>query len=409
MSGTYNDKLTAFIKDGINDTPVSGRHDPFWQSLRSTGTELWLDTGDMEEAEANWTAEMTALTTNNTLINNEIQKGIYDDFVPRAVELVSHLPLNEQVKEIAFILNARHGLRLAGKFGGMVSVELHTDTAYDIDAIISYGLRYRDLCPDQFIVKVPYTPEGLIGARRLREMGVRINFTLEFSARQNALVTLVAKPDYLNVFLGRIGAFIADNKIGEGSGAGENAVLSSQMWVTRLSAENNWKTRQIAASLRNYNQLDLLAGTDVYTMPPKVAAAGRKSLAGLFESKLGKMYDVPLNDAAAGLAIEKFWEVPAGVVNLGRQINRQVPVTGKQIVEMAHEAGVGDMFPVMSATENERIAAEGKIPVVSSWRERLISGELAPDTLLTLAGLASFTADQRQLDERIGGIIGSGV
>ncbi|MDX9773778.1 MAG: transaldolase family protein [Bacteroidales bacterium] len=406
MSGTYNEKLKAFIQTGINDGVVSGKHDPFWQSLRSTGTELWLDTGDMEEAEANWTAEMTALTTNNTLINKEIQKGIYDDFVPRAVEIVSHLPLKEQVKEIAFILNARHGLRLAKKFGGMVSVELHTDTAYDIEAIVSYGLRYRELCPDQFIVKVPYTPEGLIGARRLREKGVRINFTLEFSARQNALVTLVAKPDYLNVFLGRIGAFIADNKIGDGSGAGENAVLSSQMWVTRLSAENNWKTRQIAASLRNYNQLDLLAGTDVYTMPPKVAAAGRKSLAGLFDSRLGKQYDVPLNDSAAGLAIEKFWEVPRSVIDLGRQFNREIPVTGKRIVEMAHEAGLGDMFPVMSSSDNERIAAEGKIPVLSSWRERIISGEMAPDTLLTLAGLASFTADQRQLDDRIRGIIG---
>ena len=28
------------------------------------------------------------------------------------------------------------------------------------------------------------------------------------------------------------------------------------------------------------------------------------------------------------------------------------------------------------------------------------------DTLLTLAGMASFTADQRQLDDRIRGIIG---
>jgi transaldolase len=91
---------------------------------------------------------MTALTTNNTLLNNEIQKGIYDSFVPRALELVSHLPVGEQVKEIAFILNARHGLRLAKKFGGMVSVELHTDTAHDIDAIVSYGLRYRELCPE---------------------------------------------------------------------------------------------------------------------------------------------------------------------------------------------------------------------------------------------------------------------
>ena len=403
---TYNEKLADFIKSGIEEKPVTAKYDPFWQSLRSTGTELWLDTGDMEEAEANWTAEMTALTTNNTLLNNEIQKGIYDSFVPRALDLVSHLPVEERVKEIAFILNARHGLRLAKKFGGMVSVELHTDTAHDIDAIVSYGLRYRELCPGQFIVKVPYTPEGLIGARMLHEKGVRINFTLEFSARQNALVTLVARPDYLNVFLGRIGAFLADNRLGDGSGAGENAVLSSQEWVTRLSGETGFRTRQIAASLRNYTQLELLAGTDVYTMPPKVAAAGRKSLSGLFASRLTTRYDVPLTDEAAGLGIEKFWEVPKSVVDLGRQLGRQLPASGDVIVRLAHEAGLADMFPVMNDADKKRIAAEGKIPVLASWRERLLSGELAPDTMLTLAGLASFTSDQQQLDDRVRGIIG---
>jgi transaldolase len=406
MSSTYNEKLTAFIKAGIDDKPVTPKYDPFWQSLRSTGTELWLDTGDMDEAEANWTAEMTALTTNNTLLNNEIQKGIYDSFVPRALELVSHLSVSEQVKEIAFIVNARHGLRLAKKFGGMVSVELHTDTAYDINAIVSYGLRYRDLCPGRFIVKVPYTPEGLIGARLLHEKGVRINFTLEFSARQNALVTLVARPDYLNVFLGRIGALVADNKLGDGSGAGENAVLSSQSWVTRLSEETGSKTRQIAASLRNFNQLDLLAGTDVYTIPPKVAAAGRKSLPGMFESKLNNRYDVPLSDEAAGLGIEKFWEVSKNVVELGRLLGNELPTSGEELVRKAHDAGLGDMFPVMSREDNERLAAEGKIPVLASWKERVLAGELALDTLLTLAGIASFTADQKQLDDRVRGIIG---
>ena len=405
MNLDYHQNLASFIKSGIDETVVTGKHDPFWHSLRSTGTELWLDTGDMAEAEANWTAEMTALTTNNTLLNNEIQKGIYDDFIPSALKLVSHLPANDRVKEIAFIINARHGLRLARKFGGLVSVELHTDTAYDIDAIVSYGMRYWDLCPEQFIVKVPYTPEGLIGARRLREAGVRINFTLEFSARQNALVTLVAKPDYLNVFLGRIGAFIADNKIGDGTGAGENAVLSSQAWVTRLSAENSWRTRQIAASLRNYTQLDLLAGTDVYTIPPKVVAAGRMSLPGLFESKLGRQYEVPLTEEGNGLGIEKFWEVPESVVELGRSLNAIVPSTGEELVKRVHDAGLGEMFPLMSREDNQRIAAEGKIPVLASWKDRIIKGELATDTLLTLAGLASFTADQRQLDDRIRGII----
>ena len=64
------------------------------------------------------------------------------------------------------------------------------------------------------------------------------------------------------------------------------------------------------------------------------------------------------------------------------------------------------MFPVMDPEEKECIAAEGKIPVLSSWKERILPGNLSPDTLLTLAGLASFTADQKQLDDRISGLIG---
>ena len=229
-----NTRISDFVWKNINEKHVTGKKDPFWESLVNTGTELWLDTGDMEEAEANWSAEMSALTTNNTLLNNEIQKGIYDIFISEAKSIVRDLPPEERVKEIAFILNARHGLRLASKFGGYVSVELHTDTAHDIKAIQYYGRRFHEICPEQFIVKVPYTAEGLIGARLLKDSGVRINFTLGFSARENVLVTKVARPDYLNVFLGRIGAYIINNNLGDGSGAGEKAVISSQNWVTGL-------------------------------------------------------------------------------------------------------------------------------------------------------------------------------
>jgi len=44
---------------------------------------------------------MTALTTNNTLVNKEIQKGIYDDFIAEAKGLVKDLPLRQQIMEIA--------------------------------------------------------------------------------------------------------------------------------------------------------------------------------------------------------------------------------------------------------------------------------------------------------------------
>jgi transaldolase len=400
-----NTRISDFVWKNINEKHVNGRIDPFWESLRNAGTELWLDTGDMDEAEANWSAEMSALTTNNTLLNNEIQKGIYDVFISEAKSIVRDLPQEERVKEIAFILNARHGLRLALKFGGLVSVELHTDTAHDIKAIEYYGKRYHEICPDQFIVKVPYTAEGLIGARRLRDSGVRINFTLEFSARENVIVTRVARPDYLNVFLGRIGAFMINNKLGDGTGAGEMAVIASQNWVTGLSAKNPWQTKLIAASLRSYQQLDLLAGTDVFTMPPKVAAAGHKELPGNFSSRMHENYEVSMYESAIEAHIEKFWTVDDKVLTLAERLASKVPETGAELIRLAYETGCEDMFPALSKEEKIYIASDGKIPVYSRWEKKIKEEKIAPDTLLTLAGLASFTTDQMMLDNRIRSII----
>jgi transaldolase len=400
-----NTRISDFVWKNLNEKHVTGKKDSFWESLRDTGTELWLDTGDMEEAEANWSAEMSALTTNNSLLNNEIQKGIYDVFISESKSIVRDLPQEDRVKEIAFILNARHALRLASKFGGYVSVELHTDTAHDIKAIQYYGKRFHEICPEQFIIKVPYTAEGLIGARLLKDSGVKINFTLEFSARENVIVTRVARPDYLNVFLGRIGAFMINNKLGDGSGAGEMAVISSQNWVTALSSENPWQTKLIAASLRNHGQLELLAGTDVYTMPPKVAASGRKELSGKFTSRTHENYDVSIYDSAKEAHIEKFWEVDNKVLKLAERLTSKIPASGHELICIAHEEGCADMFPSLTKEEKGFIVSDGKIPVYSRWANKISEGKIAPDTLLTLAGLASFTADQQMLDQRIKSII----
>jgi transaldolase len=400
-----NTRISDFLWKNLSEKHVTGKKDPFWESLRDVGTELWLDTGDMEEAEANWSAEMSALTTNNTLLNNEIQKGIYDVFISESKSIVRDLPQEERVKEISFILNARHALRLASKFGGYVSVELHTDTAHDIKAIQHYGKRLHEICPEQFIIKVPYTAEGLIGARLLKDSGVKVNLTLEFSARQNVLVTRVARPDYLNVFLGRIGAYMINNKLGDGSGVGEMAVISSQNWVTGLSAENPWQTKLIAASLRSYNQLELLAGTDVYTIPPKVAAAGRKELSGKFSSRTHENYDISLYDSSKEAHIEKFWEVDDKVLKLAERLASKVPSTGTELIHMAHDEGCGDMFPSLTKEEKNFIASDGKIPFHSRWEKMISDGKVAPDTLLNLAGLASFTSDQAMLDKRIRDII----
>lgn len=405
MDNELKTKINLFISKGIDEKPIRKNSDSFWQNLLNTGTELWLDTGDMEEAERIWSSEMTALTTNNTLVNKEIQKGIYDDFIAEAREIVKSLPLKKQVIEIAFILNARHGLRLAKKFGGFVSVELHTDTAHDADAIVDYGTRYFEINPEQFIVKVPYTAAGLLGAKKLREQGVKINFTLEFSARQNVMVAAITKPNYQNVFLGRIGAYMKDNGLGDGSGAGERTVLSAQNWVTELTKDNQVPTKLIAASLRSYEQLEALAGVDVYTMPTKVAADGKSKLGGNFSSKLKEVYQVDLVKDAGKYFPEKLWEVTEKELALAQSLCVDCPKDGNELIDRVHEAGCGDMFPYLSNVDLNFISEDGKIPKHSRWAKRVESEELAIDTLLNLAGLASFTSDQKELDARIERII----
>jgi transaldolase len=402
-------RIQGIIQDGVGGGGKAGsfESDPFWKGLRATGTQLWLDTGDMEAAGALWIDEFSALTTNNTLLNNEIQKGIYDELIERAGKLLGDLPVDQRIMEIAFILNASHGLNLVHRFGGNVSVELHTASAHDIDMTVHYARRFHNISPDKFIIKIPLTPEGLIATRQLRDEGVPINFTLGFSARHNVLAATFAYPSYVNVFLGRLGAYVTDNDLGDGSMVGEKATISSQRQVSEVSSRSGKTSFQIAASMRSASQVRDLAGVDVYTMPVKVAESAKKELDGTWESRTDRDYDVTfhagVDEQASGL--QKLWAVSEQIKKYARDLDSQPPQTGEELVERAHQAGVGDLFPRMSAEDAGLISSDGKIPVHDNWKDRIEKGELAVDSLLNLAGLASFTVDQGKLDDRIRGLI----
>jgi len=141
-------------------------------------------------------------------------------------------------------------------------------------------------------------------------------------------------------------------------------------------------------------------------MPPKVAASGHTNLSGKFASMLHENYEISQFESAKGSGIEKFWEVDDKVLHLAERLATQLPSTGDELIHIAQEEGCRDMFPILTTEEKSYIASDGKIPVHSRWEKKIHSGEIAPDTLLTLAGLASFTADQEMLDERIRNIIG---
>ncbi len=383
------------------------REDPFWKGLRETGTELWLDTGDIGAAAGLWTREFTALTTNNTLLNKEIQKGIYDTVIREAGGLLASIPLEERIQEIAFVLNALHGLRLVKTFNARVSVELHTATANDVEAAVEYGRRFARVSPSRFIVKVPLTAAGLLATRTLRAEGIPVNFTLGFSARQNYLAARFAAPSYVNVFLGRLNAYVADNSLGDGLLVGEKATLASQAAVARSSKRQKEPTRQIAASMRGGSQVRDLAGVDVMTMPTATASEAHSTLDGKWRSRLGERYAVRL---AAGVeerasGISALWDITEREEKLASSVADRPPASPEELVERAHEAGVGDMFPRLDQGDLATISKDGKIPRHARWASRISRGEIAIDSLCTAAGLASFTADQAALDERIRGLI----
>ena len=104
---------------------------------------------------------------------------------------------------------------------------------------------------------------------------------------------------------------------------------------------------------------------------------------------------------------EKLWDVTAQELNLARSLARDCPENGNQLIDRVHAAGCGDMFPYLSEKDLKHISEDGKIPRHERWADRLKSGEVAIDTLLNLAGIASFTTDQQQLDARIEKIIGA--
>lgn len=401
------------VKEGFRHefgTPkVTPAADDTWRAVRNAGTRLWLDTGDLEEAGTLWNAEFEALTTNNTLLNREVQKGLYDDLVGRAATIIRaaapDLDERRLLLEIAFVLNARHGLALVERFDAFVSVELHTDLANDVERTVAYGLRFHAVCPERFYVKVPLSPAGLVGARRLSDAGVPINFTLGFSARQNVLSALVAQPAFVNVFMGRLNAFVADNKLGDGQNVGEKATLATQRELLALRDDGRSKTRLIGASMRNGTQVGVLAGVDVFTMPPKVVAQYRDDP---LPSVASRVSDDPEVIAANGVsldasAVPTLWEVTPAFKSCAADIAGIDPdrLTPDEIVDRLAHADFGDLFPRWSEEDIHTAATDGKIPVSEHWKDRLASGDIGLDALMNLSAVQSFVADQAALDARI--------
>ncbi len=381
---------------------------PALEALIRLGSELWFDTGDESAAHKVWSREVKGLTTNNTLINQVIQTGALDDAITsigqRLRQAHAGMAMQDIVIEAAFILNAKIALGLVQTFGAKVSVELHPDLGDDWETTVAFGKRYFAICPENFIIKVPMTPDGFIAVRKLSDAGVPVNFTLGFSVRQNYFAALFSHPEFVNVFLGRLGVLVKDNNLGTGDNIGERVTLASQEAMEQLrEAHPDVRTRQIAASLRTGKQVGVLAGVDVQTIPPKAAQEYLDTHADTTSIRRHASTEFPVEVKEASDKIAALWEVSEQFKTFTADAVRSVQAvqSGSDILEIAEANGVSDFFRRWKEDEQAEIRKAGKIPDFHKWQSAA-----AVDDLMSQAALQSFIVDQGALDMRIARMIG---
>ena len=132
---------------------------------------FFLDTADVDEIReiAAW-GILDGVTTNPSLIKK------------------SGRDFKEVVREIAGICS------------GPISAEV---TAMDTEGMLVQARQLKAELPENVIIKIPCTPEGLAATKVLTDEGVDTNVTLIFSASQ-ALMAAKAGATYVSPFIGRI-------------------------------------------------------------------------------------------------------------------------------------------------------------------------------------------------------------
>ena len=188
--------------------------------------EFFLDTADVDEIReiAAW-GILDGVTTNPSLIKK------------------SGRDFKEVVREIAGICS------------GPISAEV---TAMDTDGMIAQGLALKADLPDNVIIKIPCTAEGLAATKFLNGKGIDTNVTLVFSAAQ-ALMAAKAGATYVSPFIGRIDDTGHD---------GMNLIAE----IMEVWASYDISTKVLAASIRHPTHVlqCIQLGAHTATMPAKI-------------------------------------------------------------------------------------------------------------------------------------------
>ncbi|MFB5599820.1 MAG: fructose-6-phosphate aldolase [Nitrososphaeraceae archaeon] len=189
--------------------------------------EIFLDTANLKAIRHyNEMGMVDGITTNPTLLSKE--GGNPEDIMREIVDIIKG-PVSLEVigTETEQMIEEAHNLK---KYGSNV------------------------------IVKIPMIPAGLKAVKLLKDVGIKTNVTLIFSANQ-ALLAAKAGASYVSPFIGRL----------DDSGQDGMSLINE---IKQIFTNYQYKVKILVASIRHPIHVIQAAkiGAEVVTMPPEILA-----------------------------------------------------------------------------------------------------------------------------------------
>lgn len=426
----YEKGIVRLMTAGAKEEPVRRirlTSHPLTRALKRCGTvHIYADTADIAEIEdvavegrtsdsVYLYSEIDGNTTNQALMRKVFDHYVElgdEDNVANWVRLLltarPSLSLDEAVVTVYSIINARLGLELLNHFQAErswnVSLELHTALASD--AARSKGMAYcLNRAVPESLVKVAFSPErpqSLLVARDLENLGIPVNFTTLFSARQVAAAALLANPHRSSIFIGRL------NQGLESALLGEHVALKAQRHLSRIRADFGVKTLNLIASIRRWQSFVLTAGCDSYTSPCgalKNFMTQTMLDAEVIENRTEEDYSKDLGISGAvqdkiGLErIKRLYVVEPEFIEFLTALRASkefLTIDEERLYRRFDAAGFGDFFYAPSTAEWRELR-KSKLPNLDSP----LSKRIAMDTLYSLLAIGDFTNSQDEMDQLI--------
>jgi transaldolase len=183
--------------------------------------------------------------------------------------------------------------------------------------------------------------------------------------------------------------------------------LASQAAINELRKDGSISSKQIGASFRKGEQVRTLAGIDVMTIPPRVAKEFLSS-----EPHPQEVIDRSETVCKPGLntgvepesiGLDTLWQIDDKLRSCVDALDKEniESFTSEDLLNFFERHSCSDVLVRWTTSQIDISSREGKIPQFINWKEALLDRQIGLDSLMNLAGLNAFTADQQEMDRHL--------